>query len=388
MEIRPLLPDLLYRQLEERDATGAIRILESARGRPESWKHLRAGMRRYVGLHEPAEGEVHASVVLDALSDLVPTFEGPAAFELIHAAALYLVRLPVSHPRVDLFDPGSNAPDVIPISSLEDALSEGDAEKTARVIATLVRVIRTREYFLELLLETIAAERTADGRLLTQAGATVKLLHDVDWEPSRPLVWRMIEAVSRSPVAPGLAISHVPPPVPCRAAYLRAIEVGREPEAFWLYLAHAFQAERYAELRKKGVRWGLREWIAERLFAGDPAGMDAAEEALGPRRPKADPEAESLPQLPEGFGSRLAERIAAGSSDMADEAGEQAGRLADVDPLYRWIAQGTAGALARGDARALLAANGARWGAHLLDPRGAARLTRRAVERTAALVAG
>ncbi len=386
MEIRPLLPDMMFRHLEAKDLDGALRAIEITReqGQGQGTQHLLFGMRRFTGYHAPAVGEIHATIAMDAVADFLPAYADGAAGGLLSAAARYLLGLPAFPPRVDLFEPDADAPppDVVPVSLLEDALFEANLVQSCRVFGRLLSVIRTKEYFLEVLLEAVAPDRTPDGGLLIHANAAVKSLHEMDWESGFGIAYRLLESLSASPIIPGSAVMGMPATVPCRAGYLASLERDR-PEVFWIYLAHAFQAARYAQIRPKDVPSGLRAWIADRLFDGDQAAMDAAEDRLGPRAPRAS--GTILQQPPEDAGRWIAEGIASGSAGAASEAARWARDLPDVDPLYRWIAEGAAPALARGNPRPLLVANAARWGAHLLGLDGAGILTERLLERLAAL---
>jgi hypothetical protein len=160
-------------------------------------------------------------------------------------------------------------------------------------------------------------------------------------------------------------IAALPPPVPCRAAFLKSLEC-KEPETIWLYLAHAFQAERYAQLRQKGVRWGLRAWIAERVFAGAEDEMDREERGLVRRSSRTAEERSRT--VPDETGRRIASILSTGETAAAAEALQWASELADVDPLFCRFAQGAMPALASGNPHPLLTINAARWGAHLLGP--------------------
>jgi hypothetical protein len=385
MEIRPLLPDLFFRQLEEKDTEGLLRSIETASGNGEGSKHLLRAMRRYTGHHQAGARGIHPIIVVDAVADLVPTYGEDSPSDLLNAATRYLLALPTAGPRTDLFDPAPGDPqlEIIPISALEDALAEGSIETTCRTMGRLLRVIQTREYFLEVILEMVAPEQTPDGHLLIHSNAAVKALHDMEWELGSGIAYRLAEELSTGPLDPAPAISERPPAVPCRAAFLASMGEPA-PERFWLYLAHAFQVERYAQMRPKAVQWGLRAWIADRLFDGDPTAMDCAEQGVGTR-----PEhrfAEKLPAPPEGIGWRIMESIASGRASETAEAMRWAQTLPDVDPLYRWIAAGTLPALAAGNPRPILAINAARWGSHLLGSLGAGILTERLMERLAALM--
>jgi hypothetical protein len=386
-EIHPLLPDLFLRQLESRDTEGVQRSIDNAGELGDGARHLLRGMRRFSAYHRAHPGEPHASVVVDAIADLVPAHEDRYPAPLFQAAASYLMGLPSTAPRIELFElpPTTAAVDVVPVASLEDALAEGDLEETCRTAARLVRVIRTREYFLELLLDVVAPERTPEGHLFVHANATVKSLHDMEWEMGRGLAYRLIEALSEQPLEPAPGIWKTPPAVPCRAAYLAALDLD-VPETIWLYLAHAFQAERYAQVRSKGVRAGLRSWIASRLFEGDEVRMQAAEEALGPRDEHGP--RDLAPRLDESEGAEIATSIRAANPEAVDRVSGKAASGADIETLYRWIGEAAIPFLENGDPRPILAVNGARWGAHLLDPQGAGRLTARLIERMIAFARG
>ncbi len=380
MEIRPLLPDLIFRQLEEKDFDGLARSMERALEQGEGVKHVLWGMRRFTGLLQAAPDCAHPTVVLDAVGDLVPTFGDDSPLELLAAAARYLIGLPASPPRVGLFDaaPGNPPVEVVPVSSLEDALLEGSIETTCTTLGRLLRVIQTREYLLEVVLEMVAPERTPDGHLLIHADAVVKALHGADWDAGRGILYRLVEALSMDPVEPAPAITEKPPQTPCRGGFIVSIEQA-VPERYWLYLAHAFQAERYAQMRPKAVRWGVRSWIAERLFDGDEAAMDCAEQSVDVHaRRRHD---EKLPVPPIEIGWRILDAGAGGGGDGAREARRWAQILPDVDPLFRWIAAGAARSLAAGDPGPIVAVNAARWGCHLLGPSGAGVLTERLMER-------
>lgn len=379
-EIHPLLPDLFLRQLESRDEEGVQRSIENAGELGDGARHLLRGMRRFSAYHRAHPGEPHASVVVDAVADLVPAHEDRYPAPLFHAAAAYLMGLPSTAPRIDLFElpPSMAAVDVVPVASLEDALAEGNLEESCRTVARLVRVIRTREYFLELLLDVVAPERSPEGHLFVHANTTVKCLHDMEWEMGRGIAYRLIEALSEQPLEAPPGIWSTPPPVPCRAGYLAALDL-EAPETTWLYLAHAFQGERYAQVRIKGVRAGLRAWIASHLFEDDEVRMQAAEEALGPRDENG--RGELAPRVAESEGAEIATSIRSGSPESVGRISEKAASGADIETLYRWIGEAAIPFLEAGDPRPILAVNGARWGAHLLDAEGAGRLTARLIER-------
>lgn len=384
IEIHSMLPDLFLRRLEEKDEEGILRSIDSARVMGDGARHLMAGMRRFGGLHEARDGEIEATVLIDTVADLVPTLGGDQCWDLILAAVSYLVCLPTSTPRIELFDlpAGERPPEFMPIAALEDSLAKGDLVETCGTVGRLVRAVHSREYFLEIVLEAVAPESTPTGRLLVLADASVKGLHSTEWEAGRGIAYRLFKALSDNPLMPASSAVDAPPPTPCRAGFVASLEM-EEPEATWLYLSHAFQAERYAQMRPRAIRLGLRRWIAERLFDGDAAAMDAAEAAMG-ERPQRPPGAVTE-ELPEGVASRIIEQISLGQVDVAAEAAELATSLADVEPLYNAIARGAVVSLAHGDPWPLLAVNAARWGAHLLGPPGAGLLTQRLVERLAAI---
>ncbi len=379
-EIHPLLPDLFVRQLESRDGDGVLRSIENAGELGDGSRHLVRAMRRFAAYHRARPGEPHASVVVDAVADLVPAYEDAYPALLFASAAAYLMQLPTSAPRIDLFHIAPSAPsvDVVPVASLEDALCEANLEDTCRTIARLAHVIRTREYFLELLLDGVAPELSPEGHLLVHADATVKCLDDMEWEAGRGLAYRLIEALSEQSLEPAPGIWTTPPPVPCRAGFLATLGMAA-PEATWLYLAHAFQAERYAQVRIKGVRAGLRGWIAARLFDGDEVRMQAEEGRLPPR--ESSGAGKPAPRLAEAEGSALASAIAAGRPEAIGQTAGIAAAGGDVDPLYRWIGETALPPLEAGDPRPILAVNAARWGAHLLGSHGAGPLTARLIER-------
>jgi len=382
IEIHSMLPDLFLRRLEEKDQDGVMRSIESARTMGDGARHLLNGMRRFGGYHAARDGEIEAEVVVDCVEDLVPTIGGDDSWDLLLAAAGYLMELPTAAPRIELFDPpaGERPPEFVPISSLEGALAKGDLVETCRTAGRLVRAMHSREYFLEILLEAVAPDITSTGRLLILADSVVKGLHTIDWETGRGIAYRLFEALSERPLTPAPPVSDGPLPVPCRAGYQASLAL-EAPELAWLYLCHSFQAERYAQLRPKAIRWGLRRWIADRLFEGDAAAMDAVEAEMGPYAPRSSGAIQE--DLPIGIASHIVQQVALGSADVAAEAAEWARLLPDVDPLYRAIAQGTVLNLAHGNPWPLLAVNAARWGAHLLDPAGAGSLTQRLIERLA-----
>jgi hypothetical protein len=379
-EIHPLLPDLFFRQLETRDEEGILRSIENAGELGDGPRHLLRGMRRFAAYHRARPGEPHASVVIDAVADLAPSYEDAYPATLLRSAASYLTALPTAAPRIDLFEISPSAPsvDVVPVASLEEALAEADLEETCRTVARLVRVIRTREYFLELLLDVVAPERTPEGRLLVHADATVKCLHEMEWEVGRGLAFRLIEALSEAPIEAPQGIWSTPPPVPCRAGYLATLDLPT-PETSWLYLAHAFQAERYAQVRVKGVRAGVRAWIAATLFDGDELRMAGEEERLGPREKNA--RHGRVLRVGEAEGLAIATAIHGQRPDSVVQAATIAAAGGDVDPLYRWIGETALPHLEAGDPRPILAVNAARWGAHLLGTDGAGPLTARLIGR-------
>jgi hypothetical protein len=372
MEIRPLLPDLLHRQLEERDAPGIARTLDTARGRAGGVAHLMRAMRRFAGHHTALSGEWPATVVLDAVGDLLPACAEEGATELLRAAAAYLLTLPAAPPDVGLFDPETPAPDVIPISLLEDALASGDLRAICQALGRLATVIRSHEAFLELLLEAAAADTLASGRRWVHTSACVKAIHDLPWEDGRGVVLRWAEDLASGPIPHAPAAGVMPGPIPVRAGFAASLTAA-EPSELWPPLAHAFQGERYAETRRKSVRVGLRAWVASRLFDGDHARMEAAESAL--RETAGEAPAGETEALPDPAGRDLAERIRGGDPACSKEAGEWAARLTDVDALYRWIALAAAARLGAGDGATIVTVNAARWGSHLLRPRGAERIT-------------
>ena len=176
----------------------------------------------------------------------------------------------------------------------------------------------------------------------------MKALHEADWDAGRGILYRLVEVLSREPMDPAPAIAAMPHPTPVRAGFMVSIEQP-VPERYWLYLSHAFQAERYAQMRPKGVRWGLRTWIAERLFGGDEGAMDATEGRVGVHaRQRTRREA---PRAPPEIGRRILEATAGGGGDGEREASRWAQilpRCRSPLPLDRF---GAARALAAGDPR-------------------------------------
>jgi hypothetical protein len=387
IEIHSMLPDLFLRRLEEKDMDGILRSIESARTMGDGARHILIGMRRFAGMHDAREGEIEAGVVVDAISDLVPTLGPEGCWDLLLSGASYLFTLPVSAPDVELFAPrpGERSPEFVPIALLGDAIAEGDLAEICRTAGRLIRVMHSREYFLEIVLEAVANDLSPTGRLLTFADASVKSLHQLDLETGWGIAYRLFAALSANPIAPAAPVAEGMPGVPCRAGFLASCDEA-EPETEWVYLAHAFQAERYAQLRPRAIRFGLRNRIALRLFEGDAHRMDAIEGKLGPRTPRV---AGGHPEAPPAdVASQISREVAFGSAGVASDAAKWARTLPDVDPLYGAIAEGTLTTLAHGDPWPLLAVNAARWGAHLLDPELSATLTRRLIERLAEIRAG
>lgn len=383
MEIHPLLPDLFFRQIEETDLDGVRRSIDQAGTLGDGWRLLMRGLRRAAGHLEPQVGSPPAAVVVDAVHDLIPTLEDGDPSPLLEALACYLMRFPRGNPRIDYFDEptAEPPPDILPITLLEDALAEGDLEATCRVAGRLVRVIRTREYFLELLLEVMAAERDPTGGLLIHSSAAVKSLHELDWEAGRGLAYRLLESASARPIASLPGGYEDLPPVPCRAAFAATLDLP-EPEGIWLYIAHAFQADRYAQLRRKGVRAGIRTWLADRLFDGDADGMDRLEERSEIRAGSTRHERSS--PIPTEEGEAMAAAFTGGAPHLADEMASRVAETTDADFLFGWLAHGAAVWLRQGNAGPILAVNSARWGSHLVGGALRGELAKRLILRSLA----
>jgi hypothetical protein len=112
--------------------------------------------------------------------------------------------------------------------------------------------------------------------------------------------------------------------------------------------------------------------------------MNQAEKELGPRSSHRD--TGQVSTVPESAGREIASSLSAGKDDAVGTALEWSKQLADVDPLFRWFAEGTLNALAAGNPHPLLAINAGRWGVHLLGPAKAERLIEMIFERNAALM--
>jgi len=383
METSPRFPELLLQRFQAHDPEGVGEILDRLDERADGWRLILAGMRQYAGHHAPRMGEKVAVVVIDAITDLAPTYGLRPSRRFVDAAVSYLFSISNSAPRIELFateeEGGGSA--VVPVSMLEDALTDRDLASLCGTFEKLRRVVSSREYLHELLLDAVAPEATEDGRLLVQTSATVKQLHLLPWDQGRGIAYRLCEALAVEPILPAPMITDLPEPIPSRSAFRASLET-EVPEPFWLYLAHSFQAARYAQLRQKGVRWGLRTWIAEHLFGGDRDLMDREEAEL-----KSEPRAErdeGPDRECEEIGRQIAKGIASASIAVSDLSVRWAKEPGAIDPLFRWITEGTLDALATGNPEPIVMVNAARWGAHLLGGEGAGRIVGRLIERLAA----
>ncbi|MBD3161090.1 MAG: hypothetical protein GF346_02860, partial [Candidatus Eisenbacteria bacterium] len=242
------LQDRYCEQLLSEDGSGSRPVFDEARQQTDGATQLLAGLARFAGHHEAGEGELPAAVVVDALADLTPAYVETFPEPLLLAADAYARSLRARSIAPACFEEwGESDSSVVPVSALEDALAEGNLERICGVLDRLRRAIGTPEYLLEVLLDAVAPENTPDGRLLVHASAAVKLLHRSSWEEGRGIIERLAAALAAEPVLPAPLLSEMPGPVPCRAGLLASL--GRErPERAWLYLAHAFQAARYAQL--------------------------------------------------------------------------------------------------------------------------------------------
>jgi hypothetical protein len=168
-----------------------------------------------------------------------------------------------------------------------------------------------------------------------------------------PILYRLAERIALAPIplpSEPVDASGVYPWEACYQKTLPGQDRLDEPEAEWLYLMHAFQAARYVQIRARRFRAILADRIAERFFGGDGAAMQNAVPAT------TEPGVED-----EGIGP---------------------------DAIYREIALSCVDALAEGNARPIVAANAARWGAHLLGPAGGRSITAALRSRLPGLMTG
>jgi hypothetical protein len=317
---------------------------------------------------EPRAPALRAMLFVDAVRDLVPTYAGESARPLIEGALRALAALDYGECRPEaLLLPERESLEVVAVAELEEPLHAGRLDDALRACARLLSVIRTKEYFLENLLEL--AVRACDPWTLASTVAAVKSLNDLSGEPLREIVYGLIRYLSRrgggrAPRPPG-GSSRAPERRDWITLFRAALATPAALEETALYLAAAFQAQRYAEVRRGRILSQLSSCFDERL-----PGWES--EPTGEAPPSPEPTGESLTSIDPSEGARLRDLLAEGDAKGAGEVVRRWwGRVEDPDPIYRWIAEACLGK-GRPDAAidSLVSVNASRWGAHLMEPDG------------------
>jgi len=357
-------------------------LLEEALRRDAPLSEIQRGLAR-CACRAGSPGDLEPIVVLDAVWDLLPIF-GSEAGGLLLAAACYLGSLPWRELRPEWLERAPlSASGIVYAGSLDEVLESSGLETAGGVVARLLSVMQTPEAFHELILET-AARQEDGGKALIQAGAVIRGMRQGDWAHGRSFLFRLLEAFLAGGAEPtGPRRAPDPGAIPYGQAYLTAARAGGDLAESCLFLTHAYQADRYCQARRAGVRAGIAATL--RAWPGWAAGEDE-DDPVGRAAPRGIDAALRSPQPGSGGGSTeedgswmadaesgegmlsALERGAAG--EALDRARILLGGHTDPDPLFRWIAPASFADLARGEPRRLLLVNGARWGLHLLRGRG------------------
>jgi len=328
---------------------------------------------------EAPSGAPHGIVFADAVRDLVPTYAGDEPSRLFEGALETFLRLAYgpADPDALLRKEGDNV-EMVAVSELEDALEAGATDGALRVCARLLSVMRTKEAFMERLLEIAAGHVTPRGRSLVFAMSAVKGMHDMTGAPLREVLSNVLVHLAARRPAPSRGAAG-PRTLRWDGIFRAAAQRPGLLHHGVVFAAHAFQAQRYAQAAKERMLTRLAVSFDSML-----PGWDRAAEPLSVDDPPPS-SGEGLATIPEGEGDRLGAALLAGDAAGARSAVRAWwGRVEDPDPIYRWLAQAC---LAKGSPEEtgdLIFVNGARWGAHLLKGEGLA-LTDRVVDHIAAL---
>lgn len=344
---------MLHRALLDGNPQGLDRAVERARVSGDGLALFLRGLHRHAGFCLVGDGEPPPTIVVDAVADVASILEERQAEDAVRAclcaAGSYLMRHDTEAPREDWFSGGEPQPSFVPVASLQDACAAGDLGELGRSLALLSRAVRTREYLNELLLEAVAADPSPAGNHLAHAMAAVKGMQGLDEAAAVPILYRLAEKIAARPIPlPADPEPGEGPPAWDLCFRATVADSSHAPEGDWLYLAHAFQAARYVQLRDRGFRSALFARLKERW-----------------------PDAGRAVDTPAAGGSVAARDLAAEPEEMLH------------DLIVASIAS-----LERGDGTPLLAVNAARWGAHLLGPSGAESIAARLRARLVVLGAG
>lgn len=364
-----------------KDRRASRRLLGLDGGDSLSPRAILSGLSRAGSHHEEKRFPTpHGVIFADAVRDLFPTYAGEPPRALLEGALETFSALDYrpSRPEELLLKEGDSV-EVVAISELADALVGEGLEEVLRVTGRLLSVVRTKEYFLENLLELAARHVTKLGHTLIFTMSAAKALNDLTGEPLREVLYNLLVYLSSRKLEPLGRIQGDPRPIAWDRVFLRAL---RDPGLLGhnvIFSAHAFQAQRYAEVKRDRVLALLRRAFDARF----PGWADEGAEDMEVNAPA--PTGEKLTALETAAGERLRDALLSGDT----EAGKSVlrdwwGRVEDPDPLYRWMAEAC---LRKGDSTQthdLIYLNACRWGAHLLKERGLA-MAEHSVDQVAAL---
>jgi hypothetical protein len=322
----------------------------------------------------------HGIIFADAVRDLVPTYAGEPPTALLDGAldTFLVLDYGPSDPEKLLLQEGETV-EVVSVSELEDALVGEGLHEVLRVTGRLLSVIRTKEYFLENLLELAARHITKLGHTLIFTMSATKAVNDMTGGILREVAYNLLTYLTSRRLSPLGRVKGDPRPVSWDQLFLRGM---KDPGLLGhnvIFLAHAYQAQRYAEVKRDRILALLRHAFTARFPGWDGEDVEA---------PETDAPAatgEKLTSLDPSSGMRLRDALVTGDAETAKGiVREWWGRVEDPDPVYRWLAEAC---VKKGDpaqTHDLIYLNACRWGAHLLKDSGLA-MADRSVEQIAGL---
>ncbi|MBU1701565.1 MAG: hypothetical protein KJ970_14565 [Candidatus Eisenbacteria bacterium] len=352
----------------KKDKAAALSQVEEDSGSAEGVNRILQGMKLAGIRHQDTRFPTpHGVIYADAVRDLAPTYAGEAPELLFRGALETLFRLDYREVRLNAFDlDEAGRPDVVAVHEFYDALAEGNTEASFSAAARLLGAIRSHDILLENLNFLAAHHVTRLGHTLIFTHSTVKGIVDLKGEAIHEFLYGLIlYLTSRDLPFPGRPAGDERE-LPWKIFLRRALKDPGLLHHNLIFVTHAFQAQRFAQLNRARLLPILRRSLADR-FPGWEEDKEPADPA-----PETPPKTgENLQSLEPSDREPIREALLKGEADAARASIRRVwGRVADVDPLFRPIAEACG---TKGDplmVHDLIYINAARWGAHLLGDEG------------------
>jgi hypothetical protein len=350
------------------DREKALRQIEAGSGSEEGIRGIHQGMRLAGIRHRDTRFPTpHGVIYADAVRDLTPVFAAGTPRALYTGALETMLRIDYRDYQAGVFESAeAERPDVIVVHQLYDAIAAGDAENSFLTAGRMLRAMQSPDALLEGLNFLAAHHITKLGHTLIFTNSTVKGISDLKGEGIHEFLYGLIGYLTSRDLAPFTR----PPGDERELSWKRLLRRAMKDPGLLnhnlIFVIHAYQAQRFAQLTRPRLLPVLRRSL-EKRFPGWETDGDEAEPA-----PSTPPKTgEDLDRLEAADREPIREALLTGDADLARAAIRRVwGRVADPDPIFHPIAEACAH---KGDplmVHDLIYTNAARWGSHLLRDEG------------------